>query len=1115
MDLHRALIATSLAAMLNTGCLAQTTFEPTEAVAKLLNDAYAASEADRPAAFDSVTAKAHALGDREGEAFALEFAGLAYGKLKAWDKAVDRLSASDAIFQQTGDRQDESNLLTKLGDAYASFGKGPKAVETYERSVALHHAFKDDSGEGAALAGLGNVLIDLGRLAEAQAAYETALPLAQRDGDRRGEAIIYHNLGEVFSNRSEAATALSYYEKALPVLRELKDQSSEANTLRSMAGAHEILGDNKQAFSELASALEIWTRLDDLSGTARGRSMLGRLYMKTGEPAKAREQLGSSLAAFRKEGIRDGEAGVLLDFGVLEDDLGDKAKALEDDEKALAILNELGEPRGIAKALLGFGTVEDSLGQRAKALDAYQRAYKLLHDLGDREGQAAALGDIGSTYIALFETEKALKCLNEALKIDLNLGAIGAEASDYNALAVYYDTVGQPREALENAQKALALWQQVGDRRKSGLAYNTIGNAHLNLGQIALAKENFDLALTIAAETGDASSEAVLLNNLAFCQEKTGNPTGALQTYSRAVAMERKLGDVDQEAATYSNLLLFFETQQAPGLAALNGKLSVNLYQSLRSGAAGTGASAEQSYREKVTPTYRELAGVLARMGRLAEAEQVIGLLKDSEYSKFLETRAATGPQNVNLTALESSWAQKYDGVFKEVAGLSAEYDALSRIGASVRTPTQRARLKEIDVRFEACNTALAAYFTGAREAFSKANAAASRLDDLEAATGLTTVLKALPGHPAAIYTFVTQDGIHLLLNLPNGSVYREPAKNLPAADLNERILAFRQALQDPLIDPRPIGAELYELIVRPIEKDLEDGKVDSLMWSLDSRLRYVPLWALYDAKAGKFLIEKYPSSLFTPRTVERQVRDVHPGAWQGVEFGVSLGRTVGSLQFGALPGVPNELKAVSEQVGGEPKIDKGFTRDAFDDALSSKPKIVHIATHFNFVPGDEKDSFMLFGTSELSIEEFKRMRNGSLDGVELLVLSACDTANGDMRASAADGGEFESFALLAQLKGADSVLASLWPVNDASTSLLMGEFYRLRKAHPEWTKLESLRQAQIEMLQGKVSGESTNPGRSTMVRENPLLKDLPHWAGKGFSHPFYWAPFELIGNWK
>ena len=176
---------------------------------------------------------------------------------------------------------------------------------------------------------------------------------------------------------------------------------------------------------------------------------------------------------------------------------------------------------------------------------------------------------------------------------------------------------------------------------------------------------------------------------------------------------------------------------------------------------------------------------------------------------------------------------------------------------------------------------------------------------------------------------------------------------------------------------------------------------------------------------------------------------------------------------------------------------------------------MLHIATHFNFVPGDDKDSFLLLGAGELSVDDFKSMRSGSLDGVELLVLSACDTANGDIRASAADGGEFESFALLAQEKGADSVLASLWPVSDESTALLMKEFYRLRKSNPTWSKLEALRQTQLEMMKGKLAGAEGEGIRAGSTKAGVLPKGLPAWSGKGFSHPYYWAPFELTGNWK
>ncbi len=168
--------------------------------------------------------------------------------------------------------------------------------------------------------------------------------------------------------------------------------------------------------------------------------------------------------------------------------------------------------------------------------------------------------------------------------------------------------------------------------------------------------------------------------------------------------------------------------------------------------------------------------------------------------------------------------------------------------------------------------------------------------------------------------------------------------------------------------------------------------------------------------------------------------------------------------------------------------------------ALSAQPTVVHVATHFRFKPGDDVNSFLLLGKGEsLSVEKFNAMPDDALSSVDLLVLSACETEMGGN----ADGSEFEGFARLAQQKGAGAVLATLWPVADESTSILMGEFYRLHKAHPEWTKLEALRQAQLEMLSGKLVG---GPGgtRAGSEKKGVVATDAPKWP-KGmpvFSHP-------------
>ncbi len=955
----------------------------------------------------------------------------------------------------------------------------------------------------------------LGKEAEAESAYKQALEIRTRLNDASGFANTLANLGFMYSQHSEYAKALKYYGQALPIEEGLGDKSGAAWTHHYIGVAYRAQGEIDKSLDQLNQALAIRKAIGEVGPMAGTLNVIGDIFLDQGDTDKAQAEYELALTAYRTVPDRVGEATTLVNFGVVQARLGAPLKAISYYEKALALQTGAKDVIGMASTLGNLGVVYDQLGQRGKALDYYSQALLLTRRLKDREREATTLGNIGSVYRDLGDTTTALDYIQKAIAIDREIGSKPGLAALLNTLAAAYSDSGEAENAVTTENKSLELAKELGDRALEALDLNNLGNYYLDAGRNPEALKSFQSAMELAEATGNKATQATLLNNIGEVQYRLGNAGEALSAFTNAISMDRAIGDRAAEAASCANLLTFFEKHESPGLAILNGKLAVNIFQSLRRDASGVSKTTQSAYKQTLEPTYRELARLLAGAGRISEAEQVLDLLKDSEFYRFLGTRAATGASSVNLSPFEKTWAEKYDGIFNQVASLSAEFDALTRIPPSKLTPEQKARVKAINEKLIECNKALGAYFAGAKAAFGKVNASPERIEDLEASATLTGVLKQLPGHAAAVYTIVTADGVHLLLNLPNGSVYRSPAMQLPAAELNEKIVAFRQALQDPRVDPRPLGAELYELVVRPIEQDLVDAHVDSLMWSLDSRLRYIPIWALYDAKAGKYLLEKYPSSLFTPRTLEKQTRDEHGADWKGAEFGVSQGRSVGALAFAALPGVPSELKGVSEEIGGEPLLDAKFTRDSLDEALLGKPRVLHIATHFNFVPGDDKDSFLLLGSGELSVDDFKAMRNGALDGVELLVLSACNTANGDIRASAADGGEFESFALLAQLKGADSVLASLWPVSDSSTAVLMKEFYRLRKANPAWTKLEALRQTQIEMMQGKLTAAEGEGQRAGSVKTTSVPKELPLWTGKGFSHPFYWAPFELTGNWK
>jgi CHAT domain-containing protein len=198
----------------------------------------------------------------------------------------------------------------------------------------------------------------------------------------------------------------------------------------------------------------------------------------------------------------------------------------------------------------------------------------------------------------------------------------------------------------------------------------------------------------------------------------------------------------------------------------------------------------------------------------------------------------------------------------------------------------------------------------------------------------------------------------------------------------------------------------------------------------------------------------------------------------------------------------------------GRRLLDADFTRNSLERALG-RYSIIHIASHFDFLPGKERSSFLLLGDGTALTLDTISATTPLFDKVELLTLSACNTATG----SDAEGAEVEGFGVLAQKQGALAVLATLWEVADTSTGQLMREFYRLREANPQWTKAEALRQAQLELLTGQTNTVSqTRTQRAEIVGGEAASTSQPSFtpdAKAPLAHPYYWAPFILIGNWK
>jgi CHAT domain-containing protein len=310
----------------------------------------------------------------------------------------------------------------------------------------------------------------------------------------------------------------------------------------------------------------------------------------------------------------------------------------------------------------------------------------------------------------------------------------------------------------------------------------------------------------------------------------------------------------------------------------------------------------------------------------------------------------------------------------------------------------------------------------------------------------------------------------------------------------------------------------LYQILIGPVKADLDQARAETLVWSLDGALRYVPMAALYDGK--RYLVEQYNTVTITPVSIPHLSDKPDLSNLSTVAMGISR-KYEGGLP--PLPSVVGELDDIVTDakvqgahgvLPGTILLDGQFTEKAMEDKLDSPHGVVHIASHFVFKPGDDSQSYLLLAGKDeggagfrLTVADFRDNQKLVLDGTDLLTLSACETGMGG---NASNGREVDGLGTTAQLKGAKAVISSLWEVNDSSTGELMADFYqRWARGAGKVEKVEALRQAQLDLLLGKTKLKAGSGGRGIETNAPAGV------VAEGYAHPYYWAPFVLMGNWR
>ena len=333
-----------------------------------------------------------------------------------------------------------------------------------------------------------------------------------------------------------------------------------------------------------------------------------------------------------------------------------------------------------------------------------------------------------------------------------------------------------------------------------------------------------------------------------------------------------------------------------------------------------------------------------------------------------------------------------------------------------------------------------------------------------------TTRLEAVSPYAAVIYPIVLPDRLELLVSLPTG--LKRFSVAVPKTTLSAAVRRFRDAVEtrDTEARVRVAGRTLYDWLIEPFASEL--GDVDTLVFVPGGLLRTVPLAALFDG--DDYLVQRY-RVVVTPG-----LSLTAPQPFQGGGGKVVLAGLSAAVQsFPALPAVEQELVQVQQLFGGRVLLNEAFTAAQLKQSLNEPVSIVHIASHAQFT-GNAESSFLLTYDGRLSmadLEEYLSVTRFRAEPLELLVLSACQTAAGDERAALGLAG-------IGIKAGARSAVGSLWAITDIAASELVTEFYRQLK-DPAASKAQALQGAQQRLLNSK-----------------------------RYAHPYYWSPYLLVNNW-
>ena len=993
--------------------------------------------------------------------------------LSYWERGL-QLARSMNHKQATG------TFLENIGIVCWSLSNFSEALRYLKEALKIQKEVNNKDSEGNNLGNIGTIYKELGDYREALRYYEQALQIKREIGDKKSEGGILGNIGAVYSDLGNYPEALRYYEQALKIKKEIGDRTGEGNIHANIGIVYTDLGNYLKALQHLKQGLKLHREIGSKMAEGLILGNIGVVYDNLGEYPKARRYYEQSLQIKREIGDKKGEGDTFTNIGAVQAELDDYLAALLSYEQSLKIYREIGFKRGEGIVLGNIGIVYSDLGEYSRAQTYYEKSLQIKREIGDKRGEGDTLNNVGSIYVALGNYPEALRYYEQALRLKREIGERNEESNTLANIGVVHAIAGKYFEALEYYKQSLKIKKEIGVPTDTEEA--NIGDIYLEQGKMSKAYSIFR-KLKSPIRLG-----RYYLMNQEYVKSR--------EKFARSLEVDELSGHAGSILADYIGLGLSYEGLKDYTKAKEYYKKGIDLIEEQRTSLSGK--ERETFLAGKVMgffrlEPYEGMVRVLMKESASGYEKKALSYAERAKSRVFLEMLAAKGlkgrsPQDKETLEKDREFQQDFLVLNKRIAVLKGLGDKAPK-GEKENLEKELEKTKSAYERFikevKLKNSEIASLISVSPVSIEEVQ---SILDED------VTVLEYYTAQQKTYAWLVTKNDIKtyeinlklidlqemadkcLIPNISNNSRRPKPVITL-ATDETYKKETSKQKREKNRKQFYQVAHDFYKLIMAPVVKDI---KTEKLIIVPHGVLHKVPFAALNDGT--QHLVDRYNLSVLPASSViEYVVKKRNPNQKKLLAFANPIADHVPG--FEPLPATETEVANISQIFVTK---DTYYRREATEGIVkdkSSSPDVIHFACHGEFNDKQPLQSGLLLTKDKdndgyLQVHEIFGL---NLANANLVTLSACETALGKIQGGDDMVGLSRGFIYA----GTPSLLATLWDVDDISTSILMKHFYE------NWqlkgmSKPEALRQAQI------------------------ALKSIPD-----YKHPYHWAPFVMIGDWR